>query len=55
MMPHLRTLPGFPGMADVRFAHAEGLARGADAEAAGLARAREDIAPITGIAQPAEA
>jgi FMN-dependent NADH-azoreductase len=54
-MPYLRTVPGFPGMTDVRFAYAEGLAMGPDAEAAGLARAREDIAQITGIAQPAEA
>jgi FMN-dependent NADH-azoreductase len=55
MVPYLRTVLGFLGMTDVRFAYAEGLAMGPDAEAAGLARAREDIAQITGIAQPVEA
>lgn len=55
MVPYLRTVFGFLGMTDVRFAYAEGLAMGPDAEAAGLARAREDIAQNTGIAQPMEA
>ncbi len=55
MVPYLRTVLGFLGMTDLRFVYAEGLAMGPDAEAAGLARAREDIAQITGIAQPMEA
>lgn len=55
MVPYLQTVLGFLGMTDIRFAYAEGLAMGQEAEAAGLARAREDIAQMTGIAQPAEA
>lgn len=42
-VPYLRTVLGFVGMSDVEFIYAEGLAMGPDAEAAGLAEAREQI------------
>lgn len=45
--PHLRTVLGFLGMTDVEFIFAEGLAKGPDAEAAGLAAARAQIAELT--------
>lgn len=44
IVPYLRSVLGFLGMTDVRFIYAEGLAMGPDAEAAGLAGARAEIA-----------
>lgn len=46
-VPYLRSVLGFLGMTDVRFIYAEGLAMGPDAEAQGLAQAREQIAAAT--------
>ena len=45
---YLRTLLGFLGMTDVQFIYAEGLAMGPDAEAAGVAAARAQIAEVLG-------
>jgi FMN-dependent NADH-azoreductase len=42
-VPYLRTVFGFLGMTDVHFVYAEGLAMGAEAEAAGLASANAEI------------
>jgi FMN-dependent NADH-azoreductase len=42
--PYLRTVLGFLGMTDLHFIFAEGLGMGPDAEARGLAAARERIA-----------
>ena len=44
--PYVRTVLGFLGMTDVEFVYAEGLDMGADAQAAGLAAARQAIAAI---------
>lgn len=44
IVPYLRNVLGFLGMTDVRFIYAEGLAMGPEAEARGLAQAREQIA-----------
>jgi FMN-dependent NADH-azoreductase len=41
--PYLKTILTFLGMTDVQFVYAEGLAMGADAEAAALGSARRDI------------
>lgn len=46
--PYLRTVLGFLGMTDVEFIYAEGLGMGPDAEAAGVAAARAQIAEIGG-------
>ena len=46
-VPYLQSVLGFLGMSDVRFIYAEGLAMGPDAEAQGLAQAREQIAAAT--------
>lgn len=46
--PFLRTVLGFLGMTDVRFVFAEGLGMGPEAEARGLAAAREQIAREAG-------
>ncbi len=46
--PYLRTVLGFLGMTDVEFIYAEGLAMGPDAEAAGVAGARAQIAELIG-------
>lgn len=46
-VPYLQSVLGFLGMTDVRFIYAEGLAMGPDAEAQGLAQAREQIAAAT--------
>lgn len=53
MVPYLRTFLGFVGITDVHFVYAEGLAMGPEAEAAGLASARAQIAERTGALQPA--
>lgn len=50
MVPYLKTVLGFLGMVDIEFVYAEGLAMGPDAEAAGLAAAREQIAALVGTA-----
>lgn len=50
MVPYLRNVLGFLGMTDVDFIYAEGLAMGPEAEARGLAAAREQIAALTGAA-----
>lgn len=42
-VPYLKTVLGFLGMTDVQFVYAEGLAMGAEAEAAALDSARRDI------------
>lgn len=44
--PYLRTVLGFLGMTDVQFVYAEGLGMGPDAEAAGVASARKQIAEL---------
>ena len=44
--PYLRTVLGFLGMTDIEFIYAEGLAMGPEAEARGLASAREQIAGL---------
>jgi FMN-dependent NADH-azoreductase len=46
MVPYLRNVLGFLGMTDVSFVYAEGLAMGPEAEARGLASAREQIAAL---------
>jgi FMN-dependent NADH-azoreductase len=43
-VPYLRAVLGFLGMTDIEFIYAEGLNMGPEAEAAGLARARNEIA-----------
>ncbi|MGM9514930.1 FMN-dependent NADH-azoreductase [Roseateles sp. DB2] len=54
MVPYLKTVLGFLGMTDLHFIYAEGLAMGPDAEARGLAAAREQIAALfQAEAQPA--
>ena len=50
MVPYLRNVLGFLGMSDVSFVYAEGLAMGPEAEARGLAAAREQIAELTNAA-----
>jgi FMN-dependent NADH-azoreductase len=45
-VPYLRQVLGFLGMTNVEFIYAEGLAMGAEAEAAALADAREKIAEL---------
>ncbi len=45
---YLRTVLGFLGMTDIEFIYAEGLAMGPDAEAAGVAGARAQIAELVG-------
>lgn len=53
MVPYLKTVLGFLGLSDVRFIYAEGLNMGPEAQAAGLAVAREQIATLLqGEAQP---
>jgi FMN-dependent NADH-azoreductase len=48
-VPYLRAVLGFLGMTDIEFLYAEGLNMGPEAEAAGLAAAREQIvAAVTG-------
>ncbi|HEX2012961.1 MAG TPA: NAD(P)H-dependent oxidoreductase [Roseateles sp.] len=44
--PYLRTVLGFLGMTDVQFVYAEGLGMGPDAEAAGVAGARQQIGEL---------
>jgi len=44
--PYLRTVLGFLGMTDVQFVYAEGLGMGPEAEAAGVASARQQIADL---------
>ncbi|MDN3922621.1 FMN-dependent NADH-azoreductase [Roseateles violae] len=44
--PYLRTVLGFLGMSDVNFVYAEGLGMGPEAEAAGVAAARAQIAEL---------
>ncbi len=46
MVPYLKTVLGFLGMTDLHFIYAEGLAMGPEAEARGLAAAREQIAAL---------
>jgi FMN-dependent NADH-azoreductase len=46
--PYLRAVLGFLGMTDVEFIYAEGIAMGPEAEAAGVASAREQIAAALG-------
>lgn len=46
MVPYLKTVLGFLGMTDLHFIYAEGLAMGPDAEARGLAAAREQMAAL---------
>lgn len=46
MVPYLKTVLGFLGMTDLHFIYAEGMAMGPDAEARGLAAAREQIAAL---------
>lgn len=46
--PYLRTVLGFLGLKDVEFIYAEGLNMGPDAEAAGVAGARAQIAELLG-------
>ena len=46
MVPYLKTVFGFLGMTDLHFIYAEGLAMGPEAEARGLAAAREQIAGL---------
>ncbi len=54
MVPYLKTVLGFLGMTDLHFIYAEGLAMGPEAEARGLAGAREQIAALfQAEAQPA--
>lgn len=53
VVPYLRNVLGFLGMTDVQFVYAEGLAMGPEAEAAGLASARAQIAQLLQDAQPA--
>jgi len=48
--PYLLQFLGFLGITDVTVSHAEGLAMGDEARAAGLARARADIHRLTGVA-----
>jgi len=43
---YLRNVLGFMGMSDVQFVYAEGLNMGPDAQAAGLAAARQEIAEL---------
>jgi FMN-dependent NADH-azoreductase len=45
-VPYLRQVLGFLGMTDIEFVYAEGLAMGADAEAAALSDARSRIAEL---------
>lgn len=45
--PYLKTVLGFIGLADVEFIYAEGLNMGPEAQAAGLAEARAEIARLT--------
>lgn len=52
-MPYLRTVLHFLGMTDVHFIYAEGLAMGPEAEARGLAQAREQIATLLRAEAPA--
>ena len=47
MVPYLRSVLGFLGMSDIDFIYAEGLAMGPEAEARGLAAAREQMAALT--------
>lgn len=49
MVPYLRTVLGFLGLTDVNFIYAEGLSMGPEAEAAGMAAARAQIAEIAEI------
>jgi len=54
MVPYLKTVLGFLGMTDLHFIYAEGLAMGPEAEARGLAAAREQMAALVQAeAQPA--
>jgi len=53
VVPYLRNVLGFLGMTDLQFVYAEGLAMGPEAEAAGLASARAQIAQLLQDAQPA--
>ncbi|MDY0744084.1 NAD(P)H-dependent oxidoreductase [Paucibacter sp. R3-3] len=46
--PYLRTVLGFLGMTNIEFIYAEGLAMGPEAEAAGVAGARAQIAELIG-------
>ncbi len=46
--PYLRTVLGFLGMTAVEFVYAEGLAMGPEAEAAGVASTRQQIAALVG-------
>ncbi|MDT9000767.1 NAD(P)H-dependent oxidoreductase [Paucibacter sp. APW11] len=46
MVPYLKTVLGFLGMSDISFIYAEGLNMGPEAEARGLAQAREQIAAL---------
>jgi FMN-dependent NADH-azoreductase len=46
--PYLRTVLGFLGIGDIEFIYAEGLGMGPEAEAAGLAGARSQIAELNG-------
>lgn len=46
VVPYLRTVLHFLGMSEVHFIYAEGLAMGPEAEARGLAQAREQIATL---------
>lgn len=46
MVPYLKTVLGFLGMTDLHFVYAEGMAMGPEAEARGLADAREQIAAL---------
>jgi FMN-dependent NADH-azoreductase len=51
--PYLRTILGFIGMTDLTFVHVEGLAKGPDSAALGLAAAREKVAALLPVAQAA--
>ncbi len=46
VVPYLKTVLGFLGMTDLHFVYAEGLAMGPEAEQAGLASARAQIAAL---------
>lgn len=46
VVPYLKTVLGFLGMTDLHFVYAEGLAMGPEAEQAGLAAARAQIAAL---------
>jgi FMN-dependent NADH-azoreductase len=48
MTPHLQTVLGFLGMDDVTVIHAEALSKGADAAAAGIGKAQEQIEALVG-------